>query len=93
MTKTPGGIIILHKCIRNHDHIVPEIWRLTDVIFIFHFEQFFGLLHHQKWKIFKIKKKAIGDIIIKLYTTLLKRDSDTGVFLRISEILKKVFFI
>ena len=57
MTKTPGDIIILHKCTRNYGQIVPEIWRLTDVIFIFHFEIFFDILHHQKWKFFKRIKK------------------------------------
>ena len=27
MKKTPGDIIILHECTKNHDHYtVPEIW-------------------------------------------------------------------
>ena len=35
--KTHGDIILLHKCIKNHDHIyaIPEIWHVTDVIFLF----------------------------------------------------------
>ena len=35
--KTPEDIIILHKCTKNHDHLlytVPEIWHMTDVIVI-----------------------------------------------------------
>ena len=36
MKNTPGDIIILHKCTKNHDHIlyytVTEIWHMTDVI-------------------------------------------------------------
>ena len=35
--KTPGDIIILHKCTQNHD-------RCTDVIIIFHFGLYFALL-------------------------------------------------
>ena len=49
--KTPGGIIILHKCTINDTHhmmygswdmlyIVPEIWRVMDVILIFHLGYF-----------------------------------------------------
>ena len=36
MKKVPGDIIILQKCIKNHDHIstVPEIQCVTDMIFI-----------------------------------------------------------
>ena len=35
--KTHGDIILLHQCIKNHDHIyaIPEIWHVTDVIFLF----------------------------------------------------------
>ena len=42
MKKTPGDIIILQQCNKNHDHMlyVPEIWHVTDVI-IFHFGPFF----------------------------------------------------
>ena len=69
MKKTSGDVIILHKCTKNHDHVsLPEIWHVTDVIFIFQFGLFFALLTPLKpWKI-KIKKKkwknCPGDIII-----------------------------
>ena len=43
MKNTPGHIIILHKCTKNHDHTVPEKWRVTDVTVIFHFGLFFNL--------------------------------------------------
>ena len=49
--KMPGDIIILHKCTKNHvpnimiiGYTVPEIGRVMDVIFIFHFGLFFALL-------------------------------------------------
>ena len=44
--KTPGDIIILHECTKDHDHILScsEIWPVTDVIVIFHFGLFFALL-------------------------------------------------
>ena len=42
MKKTPGDIIILHKCTKYHDHMryFPQIRHLTDVI-IFHFGLYF----------------------------------------------------
>ena len=48
-------------------YTVPEIQRVTDVIFIFHFGLFFALLppynpKNQNFK--KMKKKTPGDIII-----------------------------
>ena len=44
MKKTPGDII-LHKCTKNHDHmLIPEIRHVTDVIVIFHFGIFFAFL-------------------------------------------------
>ena len=42
MQKSPGDII-LHMCIINISCMVPEIWRVIDVI-IFHFGSFFALL-------------------------------------------------
>ena len=65
MNKNPGDLIILHKCTKNHDHIVPETWHVTDVIFIFHFELSlpFYPLTAQKIKI-KKNQKMPGDIII-----------------------------
>ena len=54
--KTPGDIM-LHKCTKNHDHMLLffKIRCVTDVIFIFHFGLFFVLpLRHptiQKIKI------------------------------------------
>ena len=47
MKKIPADVIILHKCTKNHDHMlctVPEICCVTDVIVIFHFGLFFALL-------------------------------------------------
>ena len=45
MKKRPGHIIILHKCTKNHYHMVyvPGIWCMMDVIAIFHFGLFFTL--------------------------------------------------
>ena len=45
--KTTGDIIILHKCTKNYHQMlynVPKIWRVTDVIFIFHFGLFYPIL-------------------------------------------------
>ena len=46
MKKKPGDIIILLKCTKIHVicFTVPEIWRVTDAIVIFHFGLFFALL-------------------------------------------------
>ena len=43
--KTPGGIIILHKCTKNYDHMLYCSWDMSmmDGI-IFHFRLFFALL-------------------------------------------------
>ena len=57
MNKNPGDLIILHKCTKNHDHIVPETWHMTDVIFIFHFELSLPFYPLTAQKI-KIKKKS-----------------------------------
>ena len=45
MKKLSGGIIILHNCTKNQDHILyySEIWHMMDVIVIFHFGLFFAL--------------------------------------------------
>ena len=45
MKKMPGDIIILHKCTKIMIiwYTVPEIWRVTDLIVIFHFGLFFAL--------------------------------------------------
>ena len=42
--ETPGDIIILYKCtkIMIICYTVPKIWRVTDVIVIFHFRLFLG---------------------------------------------------
>ena len=44
--KSPRDIIILHKCteIMIIRYTVPEVRRVTDVVFIFHFGLFFALL-------------------------------------------------
>ena len=63
MKKTPGDIIILHKCTKYHDHMryFPQIRHLTDVIIIFHFGLFFALCHltAQKIQISKKSKKLL----------------------------------
>ena len=77
MKETPGHIIILHKCSKNHDHMlyysIHEIWCMTDVIVIFHFGLFFALPHPNppppppnspKNQNLKKMKKTLGDIII-----------------------------
>ena len=60
MKKTPGDIIILHTCIKNHDqcYTIPEIWHMTDVIYISYFGPFSAILppkspkkqNFKKWK-------------------------------------------
>ena len=46
MKKTPGDIVILHKCTKNHAHMLycSKMWPVTDAIVIFHFGLFFALL-------------------------------------------------
>ena len=64
MKKTPGDIIIQHKCTKMMIicFTVPEIWHMTDVIVIFNSGQFFPLyyphppLQPQKWKYHKNEK-------------------------------------
>ena len=36
LKKTPAVISILHKCTKNHNHMLyfPKTWRVTDVIFM-----------------------------------------------------------
>ena len=68
MKKTPGDIIILHTCIKNHDqcYTIPEIWHMTDVIYISYFRPFSAILPPKspKKQNFKKWKKTPGDIII-----------------------------
>ena len=68
MKKTPGDIIILHTCIKNHDqcYTIPEIWHMTDVIYISYFGPFSAILPPKspKKQNFKKWKKTPGDIII-----------------------------
>ena len=65
MKKVPADIIILHKCTKNHDHMiicytVPDIWHVLDVIVIFHLGLFFALLPSDspKHESFKKNEKA-----------------------------------
>ena len=65
MKKVPADIIILHKCTKNHDHMiicytVPDIWHVLDVIVIFHLGLFFALLpsDRPKHESFKKNEKA-----------------------------------
>ena len=63
MKKTPEDVIILHKCTKNHDHMLYCSSDMCDnVIVIFHFGLFFALLP-EKLK-FKKMKKTPKDIII-----------------------------
>ena len=57
--KTPGDIIILHKCIKIMIicFTVPEILWVMDVIAIFHFRLFFALLPPNSLKNENFKKK------------------------------------
>ena len=64
-------IIIIIKCLEISSfytsvpkimiicYTVPEMWCMTDVIFIFYFGQFFALLHPLKIKILNKWKKAL----------------------------------
>ena len=74
--KSPGDIIILHKCTKNHDHMiicytVLEIWHMTHLI-VFHFGNFFPFtpLTAQKNKISKKWKKTLE--ILSFYTCVPK---------------------
>ena len=65
--KTPWNIIILHKCTKNHDHMLYcswDIWCVMDLIVIFHFGQFFALSlpNSPKNKSLNKKKKRPGGI-------------------------------
>ena len=62
LTKTPGDIIIWHKCTKNQDHMLHCSWDrcMTDIIFVFHFGLYFALTSLKTWKIkilIKLKKK------------------------------------
>ena len=58
LTKTPGDIIIWHKCTKNQDHMLHCSWDrcMTDIIFVFHFGLYFALTSLKTWKI-KILRK------------------------------------
>ena len=61
-----GALKIMIIC-----YIVPDIWHVTHVTFIFHSGLFFSLLSHnnQKNQIFKKMKRVSEDIIIlHIYT-------------------------
>ena len=72
MKKMHGNIIILHKCTKNHDHMLYcswnmacDRWHVTDVI-IFHSGLFFTLLPPQQLKKnqnFEKMKQTPGGII------------------------------
>ena len=67
--KTPGDITFYTSVpkIMIICNTFPEIWHVTDVIVIFHFELFFALLQPKKSKF--QKNEAPGDIIIlHMYT-------------------------
>ena len=62
MNKSPEDIIILHRCTKNHDHMLQCSWDTCtmDVIFIFYFGLFFTFLFpkSKKSKFLKKEKKA-----------------------------------
>ena len=72
MKKTPGDIIILHKCTKNHNHMLYCSWdmvrdRCNYYFFILgYFLPFYPdtPLNSSKNQTFKKMKKASGDIII-----------------------------
>ena len=79
--KTPGDIIILHNCTKNHDHMLHcSWWYMTDVIFYFSFWAIFRSftpLKARKIKILKNQQKcfemlsfltSVWKIIIICYT-------------------------
>ena len=66
MKKIPGDIILLHKCTKNHDHMLYCSWDMAHDecnFVIFHFRLIFALLQPEKWK-FQKMKKAAGDVTI-----------------------------
>ena len=65
--KAPGDIIILHKCTKNHDHMlytVLKIWCVTYAISFWAIFCTFTLLTAPKTKIKKKLKKTPGDVLI-----------------------------
>ena len=68
MKKAPGDIIILHKCTKNHDHMLYCPWDMAHGTCncCFSFWQFFSLLPPKspKKQNFKKMKKSPADIII-----------------------------
>ena len=62
MNKSPEDIIILHRCTKNHDHMLQCSWDTCtmDVTFIFYFGLFFTFLFPKpkKSKFLKKEKKA-----------------------------------
>ena len=70
MKKTPGDIIISHKCKKNHDHMLYFSWDMAhDNAIIFHFELFlpFYALTAQKIKISENEKNTCT-IILQMYS-------------------------
>ena len=69
LKKTPGDIIILHKCTKNHDHMLYCSWDMVHDRCNCYFSFWaifcpFTPLTAQKIKIKKKMKKTPGDIII-----------------------------
>ena len=65
--KAPGDIIILHKCTKNHDHMLYCPWDMApDTFNCFSFWEFFPFYpaNSPKKQNFKKMKKNPGDIII-----------------------------
>ena len=77
--KTPGDIIIAHRCTKNHDHMLYCSWYMAcdSCNFYFSFWAIFSLLspNNQKNQIFKKMKRVSEDIIIlHIYTKKLWLD-------------------
>ena len=67
MKKTPGDVIILHKCTKNHDHMLYCSWGMAHDRCNCYFSLsaiFCPFTTAQKIKIKKKMNKAPGDIII-----------------------------
>ena len=57
MKKTPGDIIILHKCTINDNHVIYGSWDMKFTRFFCHLEPFFALLPPNSLKNENLKKK------------------------------------
>ena len=72
MKKMPGDVIILHKCTKNHDHMLYCLWDIVCDRYYFSFWAIFcpfTPLTTEKIKILKKWKKRPGESIISQLCT------------------------